>query len=420
MKELEQLIAVSRKYGSDPRFVIAGGGNTSYKDKDFIWVKASGCALSSICEDGFARLSRRLLNQMAHRRYDSDTSVREEQVKNDLYIANQTKSRRPSVETSLHNCMEFKFVVHLHPTVINGLMCAAAAKEKCAELYPEALFIEYTDPGYTLFRKVFNRIKAYKSAFGCEPHVIFLQNHGVFVAADTVEEIDNIYDEMTRNFYATVPALPEGDAPISDCVSEVVPAIRTILSRGGRGLKTIRVSNDALITHFIDNFDLVKTPFTPDGIVYCKSEYLCLEGGENLVAEVQKKIETYVKRRGFTPKVILIKGIGLLAVGENSADAANVSAVFHDALELAWYSEAFGGPHPMNRRQIAFIDNWEVENYRRKVSLATSHGRVEGKTIIVTGAAQGFGEGIARELYKEDPDDTERTGRPEQGYKAGC
>jgi NAD(P)-dependent dehydrogenase (short-subunit alcohol dehydrogenase family) len=55
----------------------------------------------------------------------------------------------------------------------------------------------------------------------------------------------------------------------------------------------------------------------------------------------------------------------------------------------------------MNKRQIDFIDNWEVENYRRKVAASGSVGRVEGKTIIVTGAAQGFGEGIARELLKQ-------------------
>ena len=32
MKGIEDLVAVSRKYGQDSRFVIAGGGNTSYKD----------------------------------------------------------------------------------------------------------------------------------------------------------------------------------------------------------------------------------------------------------------------------------------------------------------------------------------------------------------------------------------------------
>ena len=70
-------------------------------------------------------------------------------------------------------------------------------------------------------------------------------------------------------------------------------------------------------------------------------------------------------------------------------------------MKIAWYAQAFGGEHAMEPAWISFIDNWEVENYRRKVSAGSSKGRVEGKTIIVTGAAQGFGQGIAEELLKE-------------------
>jgi len=55
----------------------------------------------------------------------------------------------------------------------------------------------------------------------------------------------------------------------------------------------------------------------------------------------------------------------------------------------------------MERPWIDFIDNWEVENYRRKVSQGKSVGRMAGRTAIVTGAAQGFGEGIARLLLAE-------------------
>ena len=62
MKEIEQLIEISRKYGRDSRYVIAGGGNTSYKNADKLWVKASGCALATITEDGFAVLDRKKLN----------------------------------------------------------------------------------------------------------------------------------------------------------------------------------------------------------------------------------------------------------------------------------------------------------------------------------------------------------------------
>lgn len=399
MKEIEDLIAISRKYGADPRFVIAGGGNTSYKDAERLWVKASGHALATIDEDGFAVLDRKLLNPMARRHYSADTTVREEQVKNDLYVACQTRDRRPSVETSLHNCMSFKFVVHLHPTLVNGMMCSQFAKAECADMFPDALYIEYTDPGYTLFKKVFNRIKAYKEECGTEPQVIFLQNHGIFVGADTTAEIESIYDGIMSRLEARVEALPQGDAAICNCASEFVPAVRTILSRNGRGLKTVKVSNNALIGWAMDNWDAVKFPFNPDSIVYCKSEYMRLESDD--VAAAEKAIERYIARRGHTPKVILVPGIGLLAVGDNAAGAQTVTDVFSDAVKIAWYAQSFGGEHPMTRRQIGFIDNWEVENYRRKVSASASKGRVEGKTIIVTGAAQGFGEGIARELLRE-------------------
>ena len=406
MSDIEKLVEVSRKYGSDDRYVIAGGGNTSFKTEDRLWVKASGHALATIGEDGFAVLDRALLNPMGEKEYSGDTSVREEQVKNDLAAACITKDRRPSVETSLHNCMEAAYVVHLHPTLVNGLMCSRNAEAECTSLFPEALYIPYTDPGYTLFKKVYDKIKDYRKVKGSDPKVIFLQNHGIFVGANTVEEIEAIYDGVISKLEARVEPLPEGDAPVCDCVSETVPAIRTILSRGGRGLKTLKVTNNALVSHFIKSREAasaVLKPFTPDGIVYCKSEYIFLDpkDSDDLVKQAERKIEAYVEKRGHTPKVLLVRGIGLIAVGSNAKEAGTVTDVFLDSMKVAWYAKSFGGEHPMTARQIAFIDNWEVENYRRKVASTASKGRVEGKTIIVTGAAQGFGEGIARELIKE-------------------
>lgn len=406
MNGIEALIAISQKYGSDERYVIAGGGNTSYKDAEHLWVKASGHALATITEGGFAVLSRAMLNPMGEKKYSSDTAQREEEVKNDLAAACITKDRRPSVETSLHNCMEAAFVVHLHPTLVNGLMCANNAAQICAELFPEALYIPYTDPGYVLFKKVYDKIKAYKKVNGHEPEVIFLQNHGIFVGADTTERIEEIYNHVLSTIESKVEALPTGEAQICDCVSEAIPALRSILSRSGRGVKTLKVTNDALISNFIccpDKVAALMSPFTPDGIVYCKSEYIYVdhEGPEDLVKKAEKKIEAYIAKRGHTPKVLLIKGIGLVAVGDNAKNAQVITDVFYDAVKVAWYAQSFGGQHPMNKRQINFIDNWEVENYRRKVAAGASKGRVEGKTIIVTGAAQGFGEGIARELMKQ-------------------
>ena len=395
MKEIEKLVAVSRKYGADSRFVIAGGGNTSYKDDRHLWVKASGHALATIDEDGFAVLDRSRLAPMGTRLYSTDVNEREAQVKEDLAQANLTRDRRPSVETSLHDCMEYAYVVHLHPTLVNALMCSRKAQECCRELFPEALYIEYTDPGYTLFKKVYDRLQECKKTAGRQPQVIFLQNHGVFVGADTTEEIDAIYAGMMEKLEACVKALPEGESPVCDCVTEVIPAVRQVLSRGGRGLKTLRITSNALTDWALEHADAVQTPFTPDIIVYCKSEYPVLEADAGKAEEL---IEAFVARRGYTPKVLLMKGIGLVAIGDHAKNADIITEVFLDAVKVAYYAQSFGGEHGMEPAWIDFIDNWEVENYRRKVASGASQGRVEGKTIIVTGAAQGFGEGIAREL----------------------
>ena len=420
MRQIDDLIAISRKFGQDSRFVIAGGGNTSYKDENRLWVKASGHALATITEDGFAVLDRALLNEMGEKAYNEDTAIREEQVKNDLSVACITKDRRPSVETSLHNCMGFAFVVHLHPTLVNGLMCSVNAEAACKEIFPDALYIEYTDPGYTLFKKVYDRIKAYKAEKGKEPQVIFLQNHGIFVGGDTTAEIEGIYSEVLGKLEAKVAALPEGDTAVSETVTDVVPAIRQMLSRSGRGFKTLKVTKNALVDFFIDGcsvtstgsvtdcpeksgFDKIAKPFTPDIIVYCKSSYIFIEAesDEEILKQAEEEIEAFVSGKGYTPKVLLIKGIGLIAVGDSSRNAQIITDVFTDAMKVAFYAQSFGGEHPMEQAWIDFIDNWEVENYRRKVASSASKGRVEGRTIIVTGAAQGFGEGIARELMAQ-------------------
>ena len=395
MKELENLIAISRKYGADSRYVIAGGGNTSYKDAQHLWVKASGHALATIDENGFAVLDRSKLAPMGEKAYSADPTEREAQVKEDLASACLTKDRRPSVETSLHDCMDFAYVVHLHPTLVNGLMCSVNAANICDELFPDALYIEYTDPGYTLFKKVYDRLQAWKAEKGKQPQIIFLQNHGVFVGADTPEEIDRIYGSIMGNLEGRVKPLPEGPSEVDDCVTEFIPAIRQVLSRGGRGLKTLRITKNALVDCILEAPGAVTTPFTPDIIVYCKSEYLVLNAD---VQEVEEAIEEYVARRGHTPKVLLVKGIGLVAVGDNAKNAGIITEVFLDAMKVAFYAGSFGGAHGMEPSWIHFIDTWEVENYRRKVANTAASGRVEGKTIVVTGAAQGFGEGIAREL----------------------
>ena len=422
MKEIEDLIEVSQFYGKDNRFVIAGGGNTSYKNNEKLWVKASGSALATITEDGFAVLDREKLAVLSTRQYSSDTTEREAQVKDDLAAACLTKGKRPSVETSMHNVIGYAFVVHLHPTAVNGLMCSANAETDLQKLFGEkALFVPYTDPGYTLFKKVEDNIKAFRDRFGEEPQVIWLQNHGIFVAADTIAEIYRLYDKII----ARLSGKPLDIEPreTCSCTEQVVPAIRMMLCDeaialsgqtyggirnpySGSNLKCLKVRKNSLVKSFYDSAEAyakISRPFTPDGIVYCKSNYIYIdaEEPEAKIAQAAEAIPAFVKKFGYLPKVLLIKGIGIVAVGDNAAQCDIILDVYEDAMKIAALSEQFGGPHPMTQAQIDFIDNWEVENYRRSVAAGGAAGRAENKTIVVTGAAQGFGEGIARCLLLE-------------------
>ena len=406
MKEIQDLIDISRFYGVDSRFVIAGGGNTSFKNAEKLWVKASGSSLATITEDGFAVLDRAKLNILSERAYSDNAAEREEQVKNDLAAATISKGKRPSVETSMHNAIGFSYVVHLHPTAVNGLMCGNNAEAELKRLFGEkALYIPYTDPGYVLFKKVEDSIIAFRSKFSEEPAVIWLQNHGIFVAANSIEEIKVLYTNIIETLdKAVLKPVPTEARTTCSCTELTVPAIRQILSK--EGLKTLKVRKNALVKHFYDsleNYSKIARPFTPDAIVYCKSNYLFINQEEpsDVLKEAAEVIPAFTAKYGYQPKVILLKGIGIIAVGDNAAQCDIILDVFEDALKIAYLAESYGGPHPMTQEQIDFIDNWEVENYRRSVAAGASAGRAENKTIVVTGAAQGFGEGIARCLLLE-------------------
>ena len=404
MKEIGDLIKISKFYGSDNRFVIAGGGNTSYKSVDKLWVKASGASLATITEEGFAILDRAKLNLITEKVYSSNADEREEQVKRDLEEATLTKGKRPSVETSMHNAINYVFVVHLHPTLVNGLMCSQYAQNELIKLFGDKhVFVEYTDPGYILFKKVNDKIEEHRKRFDEEPKVIWLQNHGVFVAADTIEEIEFIYDDIIYKLEGRlIEPLDVKSLEVNSCVTEILPALRMLLS--DKELKTLRVRNNGLIKYYSEQpenqKDIVR-PFTPDAIVYCKSNYIFLNSDNDLLEEAEQKISDFTEEFAYLPKVILIKGIGLVAVGDNANQCDIILDVFEDAMRIAFLSKSFGGPHPMTDEQIRFIDTWEVENYRRSVAAGSSAGRAENKTIIITGAAQGFGEGIGECLIKE-------------------
>lgn len=370
MDRLDSLVKISQYYGINPAYVIAGGGNTSYKNKEKLFIKASGISLSTIDVDGFVVMSRELLSQMENKAYPENATEREEQVKQDLKNAILCPEHlRPSVETSLHNLIGYTYVIHTHPTTINALMCANDAKSEIEERFgSEALYVEYTDPGHILFQKLRDQIREYRDQYHKEPKIIFLQNHGIFVGANSASEIKAIYDSVESRIRERRDlSLP--DVKMEEYPSETAKLVSEYNTPKGLVTKAFKSSLTDHFTSSREQYLKISRPFTPDIIVYCKSNYLFLE--EGLGADgVHDRLKTFEKDHGYYPKVILEEKGGMILVEENEKSIQTVQEVFSDMMKISYLSEQYGGPHFMTDDQIQFIDNWEVENYRRSVAKA--------------------------------------------------
>ena len=74
---LEKLVEFSNFYGSNEELVLAGGGNTSAKDGDVMYIKGSGTSLSTITKDGFVKMNRANLKEIFSKTYPENDKERE-------------------------------------------------------------------------------------------------------------------------------------------------------------------------------------------------------------------------------------------------------------------------------------------------------------------------------------------------------
>ncbi|MBQ9510209.1 MAG: SDR family NAD(P)-dependent oxidoreductase [Clostridia bacterium] len=407
-KELDALVEMSNKYGADADYVLAGGGNTSFKTGDVLYVKGSGTSLATIKSEGFVKISRAELEKIWQMTFSDIEAEREAQVLEammDSRLKGEEK-KRPSVETLLHDLLEQKYILHVHPSLVNGVTCARDGEETVKKLFPEAIWVESTKPGYILAAACKKKVDEYKAQHGRAPQVIFLQNHGIFFAADSTDEIDAIVERTMSAIKAQVKIFPCKDEVDHDeaLAEKLAPQIRMMYSPDGEAVVKYTANHDIIAYSMTEkSFEPIKGSFSPDHIVYCKASPLYVENkGDDTMDELEKKFNEYKAENGYAPKIIFVSGVGMFACGATKKEADTATEVFEDAIKIADYSASFGGYLPLDDEMTNFIKNWEVESYRAKVALSSApKKRLAGKISIVTGSAQGFGAGIAEDMVKE-------------------
>ena len=112
--DLAMRVYTSQLLGRDMDLVLHGGGNTSVKIGDKLYVKGSGWNLDTIEEAGFPAVDLKTLIEMAKLEHLSDTDM----VAQQREALEDKSSPNPSIEAILHAIIPFKFVEHTHADAV--------------------------------------------------------------------------------------------------------------------------------------------------------------------------------------------------------------------------------------------------------------------------------------------------------------
>ena len=350
MDDLKTIVELSHEFGT-PDYVKGGGGNTSVKNETTLWVKPSGTTLGGLTEETFVTLNRDKVNELFEVETPAESAAREELVKNFMAEVVENEAGRPSVEAPLHNILDTRFVVHTHPFLVNGLTCAKDGETTAKQLFPDSLWVEYIDAGYTLSVELKGRIEQYTLEHGKGPVVILLKNHGIFVAADSAEKIRSLYAEIMDALKLEYEKAGVKDAlEIDDAETDT------------KTEEQIRQVFGADAQHVVScaMFTCVPGPITPDHLVYARA----FPFTDELTGEAAAK---YKAKHGFAPKVVI--GVDrVFGIGTTRNNAELALELAQDGAQVMQLAEAFGGLEYMSDRAREFIENWEVESYRQSVA----------------------------------------------------
>ncbi|MDD5065375.1 MAG: class II aldolase/adducin family protein, partial [Phycisphaerae bacterium] len=171
---LAMRVYTSQLLGQSKELVLHGGGNTSVKIDNILYVKGSGWNLDTIEKGGFSPVNLDVLLEMATRETLSDTQMVAEQR---AAMADQSYPN-PSIEAILHAIIPYDYVDHTHADAVVTLTNTPNAKVLVQKLYGESmLIIDYVMPGFELAKHIYEvtRNIDWDTISG-----MILMHHGVF------------------------------------------------------------------------------------------------------------------------------------------------------------------------------------------------------------------------------------------------
>ncbi|MES1247809.1 MAG: bifunctional aldolase/short-chain dehydrogenase [Actinomycetota bacterium] len=431
LSPVEALAYRSNLLASDRAIVNFGGGNTSAKvrevdhtgaDHEVLWVKGSGSDLATIQAAGFTGLRLAEILPLMERGEMTD----EQMV---AYLGRcqlDPKMPRSSIETLLHAFVPHPHVDHTHPDSIGAIVGAVDGERLAAECFEgDAIWIPYLRPGFALSKLVGEAIRERPEA-----KLILLAKHGLVTWGDTAEAayeatLDAVARAATFVEARRGSGTAEGRRPAiepeerDELLAAVLPLLRGAVSVDGP--RILQVDTSPAVLDFVSlagAADLSQVGAAcPDHLVHTKRRPLWIEFdnetetaaelGLRIVEGVrafQERERAYFEEHraapdkfaGSSPRVILIQGVGLVAVGATVKAAMLSRDLYHRAIAVMNGAATLGGFVSLTDAESYAVEYWPLELY--KLALAPAPKEFQGRVALITGAAGGIGGAIARAL----------------------
>ena len=362
MFDYSEVVAISSFAGERFDLVQAGGGNSSAKLSDGnIYVKSSGIMLGDAKGEGdFCCLEwRPLVEFVSSVETVTDTKALEERANALVAAAAKSGAVKPSIETLLH-CLLGPLTLHTHPIAVNILACRQNWKDILGDLFPQAFLIDYATPGAPLAVSLSRAIQKGNWKNG-DPATIFLQNHGLIVAAGSASEVI----ERTEN----VVELIANNCSLDLSRYRLTNFASSLLKEATRQRWVAHLCENSILADQLErNPNLFfALPALPDQLVYCGAG--CVEVDADAHSESLKKVHEFIKRNGTPPRVMIVcqrdhKYLVILAQAIRKCREIEDVLASHIMILNASQSSPV---QFLAESEMSYLSNWDAEKYRQTI-----------------------------------------------------
>ncbi|MBT05497.1 MAG: bifunctional aldolase/short-chain dehydrogenase [Rhodospirillaceae bacterium] len=433
-RDIAMRVYSSRLLGGVSDLVLHGGGNVSVKtrEEDFLGqtvevlrIKGSGWNMDTIEPDGLPAVRLKPLQDSVALDNLSDF----EMVNLHRTSLMDSSAPNPSVETLLHAFLPHKFVDHTHSNAILALTDQVNGAQICQEIFGSRVaIVPYIMPGFHLARSALDVFRASPASEG-----LILLKHGIFTFGETAEESYNRMIELVTLAEFNIPdsAVPNVQ-PVADSVPshDLGPVIRgkCVVSGQGDGEAypfVVSFRTSAAIRSYSMSREasrlVMSGPVTPDHVIRTKPWPLLVDPPKidelsNWADYFGKKLQDYENHyhdyfaRNNSkeqtskialdplPRVILVKDIGLFALGKDLRTAKIVADIAETNVRVVSDAERVGKFESISEKEIFDIEYWPLEQAKLG---GVPRSKLSGKVVVVTGAAGAIGKAIAEAFHGE-------------------